>query len=576
VSPTRLSSWLHRAAVAAFAVAVVGGAEAPKLGIAEFPTTGAPAAQPHFLDGLKWLYSYGYEEATAAFRQAQAVDPRFAMAYWGEALSYNRPTWFIQDLPAARRALARLGPTPDARRRRAGTERERAYLDAIELLYADGDKVARDQAYARAMASIVAKYPDDLEAKCLYAFALLGLAPLDHAGTRAIEAGEVAEEIFRRNPNHPGAAHVIIHAFDNREDVARALPAARAYAQIAPSSSHAHHMPAHVFLQLGEWHDAARSDEASYEASTRRVETLGLGIQQRDYHSLSWLQYEWLQQGRLGKAREAMQPFEEALARTGDPKFRDDLASLRAYYVIESGRWNELAGQSRFDNADELFALGLAAARLGDVGRAAAVVEQLGKVAATDREEIRRVLAEIMRREVDALVQLAAGDRAAAVAAAENAVALEDSLPLPVGRPRPIKASHELLAEILIEVGRPADAVPVLERGLRRAANRSSLVMTLARAQHAAGDRAAAARTARRALDNWRLADSAFPHLEPARAILLAGASTVAHRATGWRSGPVVRVFAIVGLAVGLAGALILVRRRRAAKEGRASRSRRE
>jgi tetratricopeptide (TPR) repeat protein len=495
----------------------LGPLEQTEIGRVDFPTSGRADAQKHFIRGLLWFYNFGYEDAIEEFRDAQRLDPDFAMAYWGEALSYNRPLWFVQDRDAARAALSRLGLSPEARAAKARTPRERAYLQAVETLYGEGGKEARDSAYAAAMQDLSTKYPDDLDAACLHAIALLATVPLGrHGMPAAMKAGEIAEEVLRRNPRHPGAAHAIIHAFDDREHAARALPAARAYAQIAPQSSHARHMPAHIFLQLGLWDEAAGADAASWAVSVERVRTKGLSIADRDYHSLSWLVYELLQQGKFEAARDAMKPFEDALA-TNDPRRRDELATLRAYYTVESEDWHRIASRTAFDNADELFALGMGAAMRADTATARAVLDTMQRLSRTDPDEGRRVLEVIMERQLAALVEMAEGRVEAAVAAAADAARQEDLLPRPVGRARPVKPSHELLGELFLRAGRPADAAAQFERSLWRAANRSRSVLGLARAAKQDKRLAAARSHYAQFLKNWHAADAGRPESSEAR-----------------------------------------------------------
>jgi hypothetical protein len=197
--------------------------------------------------GVLLLHSFEYDEAIAAFRDAQRLDPGFAMAYWGEALSYNQPLWYNEDVPKARAVLGRLGATAVARAAKAPTAREKGYLEAVERLYGEGDKPARDRAYRDRMAALTAQYPDDNEAAALYALSLLATIP---SGQRdpavSLKAGGIATAILAKNPEHPGAAHYALHAFDDGEHAAMGLQAARTYARIAPASSHARHMPSHV------------------------------------------------------------------------------------------------------------------------------------------------------------------------------------------------------------------------------------------------------------------------------------------------------------------------------------------
>ncbi|MDA2912136.1 hypothetical protein MYX04_14550, partial [Nitrospiraceae bacterium AH_259_D15_M11_P09] len=181
-----------------------------KLGEVEFPTSGSEQAQQHFLRGLAALHSFWYEEALEAFRKSTTVDPRFMMGYWGEAMAHNHPLWREQDTEAARMALAKIRDSNKV------TPREHAYLSAVKVLYGEGDKPTRDKAYSSALENISRDYPVDLEAACFYALSLLGLArQSDDAYRLQIQAGAITLDIFRKNPDHPCAAHYTIHAFDH-------------------------------------------------------------------------------------------------------------------------------------------------------------------------------------------------------------------------------------------------------------------------------------------------------------------------------------------------------------------------
>ena len=516
-----------------------------RLGTIEFPASGKPAAHQRFIAGVLWLHSFGYEDAIEEFRAAQRLDPGFVLAYWGEAMCHNQPVWQTQNVMAGRAALAKLAPTAPARADRAPTDREKRYLAAVDLLFnGAGDKSARDRAYADAMGRLAQAYPADAEAAVFHALALLGTLPLgvsDPAVT--LKAGAIAEGVLARNAAHPGAAHVIIHAYDDREHVSRALGAARLYAKLAPDSSHALHMPSHVFHQLGLWDEAVASDEAAFRVSNERVTRKKLTVLQRDYHPLSWLAYEYLQQGRFAKARAAWKPLEEAIAvaraaektparaapalgaahheeavRTLDSVgLRNDLATMRAHHVIETQQWEIMRGATWFDNVDELFVLGYSSVKLGDIARAKAAHELLQKFTAEDRDEGRKPIAIAMTRQLEGLLHLAEGRTDAAVEALRHAAATEDRMRRPVARPKPVKPSHELLGEVLLEVGRPAEAVVAFERALWRSSNRSAAVLGLARAHAKLGQREASVRQYRQFLKNWHGADAGLRQLEEAR-----------------------------------------------------------
>jgi len=498
------------------------------LGKLSFPTSGAPEAQGPFLRGVAALHNFAYEEAVLEFQNAQRIDPEFAMAYWGEAMACNQTLWLNQDPEAAWRILERAGPTPEARAAKAGSEKERAFLAAVEVLFGAGDKTARDLAYAEAMERLYLRHPDDDEVACFYALALLATAMRSpalyaeaneeahqHALVGSETQGRVAgilEKVLKGNPEHPGALHYSIHNYDDPDHAKLALPAARRYAKGAPDSSHALHMPAHIFLQLGSWHEAAASDEASFAQSIAWAKQHGFGIGFRDYHSLSWLCYEALQQGRFRKARETLDLIRPAVTETGAARLKAIQSVMRAQYVVETRSWELLRSQADFSTSAELFAIGLSAAESG--------LPQVSALAQKDlhrRSQNQKLDAAVMEKELAAVVELRAKRGARAVQLAEEAVAFEDALPPPLGPPRPVKPAHELHAEILLELDRPREAVAAFERALTRWPNRSASLLGLARALAAAGDRATAQKHYRQLLSNWSHADPDVNGLEEAR-----------------------------------------------------------
>ncbi len=232
-------------------------------GDVSFANSGAPAAQRAFLAGLAQLHNFEYDSAAAHFREAERVDPGFAMAYWGEAMTYNHPVWMQQDRAAAVRVLDRLGETEPVRLAKAPTEREKDYLRAVDILYGAGDKAARDVAYSDAMADLHGKYPDDPDAAAFYALSLLGTAHGGRDFATYMRAAAVLEPVFRAYPRHPGAAHYLIHSYDDPIHAPLGLPAARAYSTIAPSAAHAQHMCSHIFVAMGMWDDVVSANEAA-------------------------------------------------------------------------------------------------------------------------------------------------------------------------------------------------------------------------------------------------------------------------------------------------------------------------
>ena len=511
------------------------------LGVLAFPTSGRDDAQPDFLRGVAWLHSFGYEDAIEAFRASQAKDPRFAMAYWGEALAYSQPLWFGEEPDKGRAALARLAPTLEARLALAPTAREKGFLRAVEALWADGDTHARAVAAAAVMRNLAAAHPKDDEVQIFYALALLATMPRGDASLPIREqAGAIAAAVFARNPKHPGAAHLILHAYDHGTLAPRGLEAARAYAKIAPASSHALHMPAHFFVQLGFWFDAASSDEASWRASVDWSARRRQPVTTRDFHSLVWWQYELTQLGQFRRAREVAAEVDGALAiaterdviggrhygdseidrGSGPLALRNDKGSMRARLVLESERWSDMTGQNSFDNIDELYALGVSALKLKDAPRARAAYQELVKASAPDKDPGLREQAAIMVLEIEAQAAAIDGTPAVAFAKMDEAAALQAKMPKPIGRPYPVKGADELYGELLLQTGRPADAVGWFERALVRTPNRSRAMLGLARASAKAGDAARSRKAYEQVLINWTNADPDLPEVAEARAAL--------------------------------------------------------
>jgi tetratricopeptide (TPR) repeat protein len=299
-------------------------------------------------------------------------------------------------------------------------------------------------------------------------------------------------------------------------------------------------MPSHAFVQLGLWDEAAASDQASWDASIAWANSRKLSVAMRDFHSLSWLQYEWTQQGRFNKAAEAIRLVDEAMKAigmtgeigghhyadseigrgSGPATLRNDRGSMRARLIVESERWSEMKGQGSFDNVDELFALGLSAYKLSDRGRLTAAVGEFEKMASGNDAALREQ-ASVMLHELGALLLLADGQQREAIAAMDRAAAAQAKLPKPIGRPFPVKGADEMYGEMLLQLGRPADAVPWFEKALLRTPNRSRAVLGLARAAAKSGDAAKSRKAYAQFLANWKLAEGSPPEVAEARAALV-------------------------------------------------------
>jgi tetratricopeptide (TPR) repeat protein len=494
-----------------------------------------PDARILYARGLTALHLFEYEDANEAFAQAQRVDPDFALAYWGEAMTYNQTLWRREDLAAARQALARLAPSPDARAAKARTATEKGMMAAVDLLFGDGDAATRHRQYADAMARVHTADPANADVAALYALALLGTMSRSlighddiHEGrTQGLAGSEVQARVslilgavLKSNPEHPGALHYLIHNNDDPEHARLALAAARALTRVAPDSSHARHMPSHIFFQLGMWPEAEAADRSSFAASQAWVTRRNLGPAVRNYHALSWLEYALLQRGRYRDAWATLGELEPVVKSTGQVTLLSDLASMKARFVVETRRWELLARETSFTNVNDLFALGMSAARTAQLNTADRVRQTLAARATSEQEGDLRPAIAIMEREVAGLIELAAGRRDRALEILQAAAAAELKLPPPLGLPAPLKPAPELLGEVLVEAGRAREAIEPFHQALRRHPNRSLSVLGLARA-HAALGQTEAARTQYRALlANYDEADADLAEVKEARGFI--------------------------------------------------------
>jgi tetratricopeptide (TPR) repeat protein len=465
-------------------------------------------AQPHFLRGVLYLHSFEYDDAAAAFREAQRVDPQFAMAFWGEAMTHTHPVWNQQDLALARAVLSRLGTTPEVRKAKAPTPREKAWLGAVETLYGEGSKPARDTAYAFAMEALARDHPEDAEAQAFFALALLGLNQAVRDVPTYMRAGAIAEALFQAHPDHPGAAHYVIHAFDDPEHAPLGLRAARAYSRIAPDAAHAQHMTTHIFLALGMWNDVIAQNAIAVHHTSNAPG-----------HYPLWLGYGLLQAGRWREAATHLEHSRDAVRGEGNAGQRAYLVFMRAHHVIVTGRWDDsslgwkvaLPPALLTARAADLFVQGYSAIERGDRAAAGERAGQLRQVAgeATERGTTpnERAAAGILATELDAMLMLADGKTEEGLTALRDATRREDALPVEFGPPDIVKPSHELLGEALLELGRAAEAQREFGRALELAPRRAPSLLGLARAASRAGDRAAAERAAATLREIWQGAD---------------------------------------------------------------------
>lgn len=498
------------AALVVSAAAIAGAALAPvdrapaqdrRLGSISFPNSGSADAQGSFLNGVLLLHSFEFEDAASAFREAQEIDPAFALAYWGEAMTYNHPLWRQQDRDAALGALARYAPTPTARQERAPTDREAAWLATLDVLYGDGDKTSRDLAYMGAMGRLSAAYPDDMEARAFHSLAILGSTDGERDFATYMKAAAVAQPVADENPEHPGAVHYIIHSFDDPVHAPLGLEAARAYSGIAPDAGHAQHMTSHIFVALGMWDDVVAANIRARDVQNARLAELGRPANVCGHYT-SWLHYGWLMRGESADAERGMADC-RALITDGDPTPAEVgyFVNMRARHVLDSEDWGaaeRLAAD--VDRPGYHFTTGYAAVQRGD---RAAATEALARLDGPRGDVPPRV--RIMQLELRALLARDGGDPSRALSLLADAAQIEEGLPFEFGPPASLKPPHELLGEVALEAGEAQTALSAFRRALDFTPERApSLLGFVASAM--ALDQSAAAAEAQARLSAFRRA----------------------------------------------------------------------
>jgi len=515
-------------------IAALSPASAAQLGEIEFTNSGSPEAQEAFTRAVLLLHSFEYDDAREAFQEAQAIDPGFALAYWGEAMTHNHPLWRQQDRDAALAALARLAPTAAERAAKAPTERERAYLGAVDILFGEGSKLERDLAYSVAMGDLAKRYADDLEARAFYALSILGTAEGVRDFSIYMRAAAVAEEVFAANPRHPGAAHYLIHSYDDPVHAPLGLRAARVYAQIAPAASHAQHMISHIYVALGDWNESVDANVKSFDVSVERRNRKNLDIDELNYHSLHWLMYSYLQLGRFDEARAKLEMMTAYAKESGSPRALWYHAAMRAAWIVETaGR--PAPAEIRPDEtqvtgaAADLFANGYAALLAGDREKAVAAANHIGArhdsaaaghlcgqssgYADTSKQDL--IVAQVLQKSLQAFIEADRGNTEKARALFDEATAAEAAMPLEYGPPVIVKPSHELYGEVLLNLGRPEEARAQFEKALERAPRRSLSLAGLARAAQALDDATTMAKACGELASIYTGADDSVPRPAP-------------------------------------------------------------
>lgn len=550
-----ITATLSRASLLIFltGASTFGLAAAPQkingLGSLSFPTsTASVAAQTAFNKGMLLLHVFEYQTAEKSFQEAQKLDPGFVMAYWGEAMTATHPVWNQQNMAVGRAALAKLAATAQERAAKAKTEKEKAWLATIEIMYGEGSKPQRDQQLLAAMQRMSEQFPADDEVQLFYSLALLGVSQGDRNVPNFLKAAEIAKAVYSRNPDHPGAAHYWIHGLDDPEHAAGALVAANSLAKIAPTAGHAQHMTAHIFMALGMWDEVVQSNENAIRVVRDESLAQKLPVVAHCGHYGEWLQYTYLQQGRLVQAQNLFdtcrkesaaayawyQAHPEKLLRRSPAQFKSRIArsliSMQAAAMIDAPSLQAQNLQVDLDHVDvgrdigaEYFSYGYAALNQGQMATAETALlslQAISRQAPAKGEQARMAdYLAIMANSLEAAILQRKGQTEQALSLAAKAAADFDAMPFDFGPPAIVKLPHELRGELLLAAGKPAEALVEFDLALKAAPNRARAMLGRVHALQQSGDQAGANKAAAALLLVWRRADANLAELSQLRSM---------------------------------------------------------
>jgi hypothetical protein len=488
---------------------VHGQPGAERLGTVHFTTSCTASAQPQFDRAVSLLHSFEFGPAIAAFDAALESDSSCAITQWGIALSHWGNPFAVGIRPAAQiqqgRAAIERGRAIGAK-----TDRERAYIDAVAMLYADADRrtqQARVEAYRDAMRALTRRYPDDTEAAILFALSLTAAEDLgDKTYASRLQAGAILEPLFEKYPDHPGLAHYIIHSYDVPALSARALEAAKRYAEIAPSAPHALHMPSHTFTRVGLWQESIDTNIASARVAKEQNAT------GEELHATDYQMYAYLQTAQDAAAKRLLDDLpsiaarfdQGAVASAAPPAAaRYANAAIPARWVLERGAWAEAArleirpGGLPYTEALTEFARAIGAARSGDVPAARAALERLEALGARQagmNETYWAGQIDVQRRAAAAWLAFAEGRRSDALQEMRAAADAEDRTEKAAVTPGPLAPAREQLGEMLLEYRDPRAALVAFQATLKKEPNRFRALYGAAGAAAQSGDSTTAGR----------------------------------------------------------------------------------
>lgn len=500
------------------------------------PTTGSKAVDETFHKAVLLLHNFEYEDAAELFIEVQGKDANYAMAYWGEAMTYDHQVWGDLNIEKARAALNRLAPSAEERLNKGKTELEKDLITSIEILFGEGSKPDREKKYSTFMGSLYKKYPGNVEVAAFYALSLLGTKTgWTEWEDNNEQAAKIAREILALHPDHPGALHYLVHANDHPGHAKDGLDAANKYAIAASYAGHALHMPSHIYLALGMWDDVVRSNEISWKASVDHKEAKKLDNDDYSYHSFLWLQYGYLQQGRFSKAREILNKHIEFTNQLPSVQARFHLIQMKGHYLYETNDWSspiadlsiktdDIWLNSQFNN---MLIDGYKAFLKKDVASLQEITERMEKTLASEiqfkksnenmticgvarfvktvpsEQDIRFSTAQLNK--VRGLLAWLKNDHDRAEEHFKAALPKEGAVV--IGPPLNVIPAHELYAKFLLAQNRPDEAHKQFDKALSGSPNRAMALRGQLASAKALRDGAKEAQARKQLLQNFKAAD---------------------------------------------------------------------
>jgi len=499
-----------------------------ELGTVHFATSCSPTVQVEFNRGVALLHSFWYEEAEKAFRKVAQEAPKCAIANWGIAMSSYHQLWNYPDKDTLTAGDKLLGKAEGMK----ATPREQEYIHALHAYFkgsaknnvSQQDFLTRATEYSDAMKQVAANHADDQEAIVFYALSLLASdPPHDTTFSNRKKAASLLEDLLEKEPNHPGVAHYLIHAYDKPQLAELGLNAARKYAKIAPASPHALHMPSHIFARVGLWQDDINSNLASI-AATRSSAAMHMGDVGHQFHAMDFLVYAYMQSGREAEVQRVIK---ESLALKGvdDHEHAYSAAKFPSLYALEMRHWDEaaalqpLTGDFRFANALIYFARAIGSARSSRTEAAHADMKEIDKLRLSllaDKKQEAADEVDRMEKEAAAWVALADGKGNEGVKSLRTVADEEDAEgPEQAGIP-----AREMLADMLLEMNRPQEALDEYLVSLKSNPGRFNGLYGAAQAAQKLGKEEDATKFYGELLKNCGNSNSSRPELHQAKLML--------------------------------------------------------